>query len=651
MMNIEKIGNCLVFNNKSFIPIGTFRTYKNKLLNSITLSFPDKDYIDLIIGEFTINGDIVTLDSAFNYFTTNSVPQTLNGGSGGTVDLRDYYTINQVDSKLNTYLKTTDFNTYKTSAPTKQFVSDEIITQLLPYATQQYVIDSITNIPIVDLTSYVKTTTLTPLLNLKADKSEMPSIIGLASEIFVTNAIQSAKPDLTPYALKTQVTNELNNKADKSQLNGLATQDYVDTAISGIVFPSLTGYVTTNILEVALSNTVKRNELGSYATEGFVRAEILAAQLNSDIDEPIDLSVFVNNDQMSSAMALKADVSSMIGLATEDYVDAKILENKPDLAPFVRTSTINPILDLKANKSEIPSIDGLATEDFVREVISNVDHSIYAQKEQVNLDLTYKADKTQLIGLATETYVVNAIDSIDLSPYATTVNVNSLLNNKLDKTEINKYALSTEIQLKIDGLESEIYNTLTQYVYTSDFNSALSLKADINEVTNSLNLKADKTTVASSLATKADKIFVDEQLNLKANISDMNALKDAERIISDNKYFHYTENPTAAVYNSDGLLSLQPKIWVGTVSTSTAGVWSADFSSAGFTEPPIVVVTGVCRNDGTAAGDASYASVLASATTTVGCRGRLSSASTAGLLAAMVSVAAEGNILLMAIGK
>lgn len=44
------------------------------------------------------------------------------------------------------------------------------------------------------------------------------------------------------------------------------------------------------------------------------------------------------------------------------------------------------------------------------------------------------------------------------------------------------------------------------------------------------------------------------------------------------------------VYNSAGLVA-SPKIWQGTVTTGANGVWTVNYSSAGFTSPPIVQAT------------------------------------------------------------
>ena len=49
------------------------------------------------------------------------------------------------------------------------------------------------------------------------------------------------------------------------------------------------------------------------------------------------------------------------------------------------------------------------------------------------------------------------------------------------------------------------------------------------------------------------------------------------------------EHPAAYVWKGDAQM-LSPIIWVGT-ATTTGGIWSVDYSAAGFASPPIVTPT------------------------------------------------------------
>ena len=105
---------------------------------------------------------------------------------------------------------------------------------------------------------------------------------------------------------------------------------------------------------------------------------------------------------------------------------------------------------------------------------------------------------------------------------------------------------------------------------------------------------------------------------------------------------------TPKLYNSTGFLSNAPKIWVGVVS-ATSGVWTVDFSSAGFTAPPLVTATAEAAT-GDAAINANYACVENAATTMTTAKGRASNSVSAGLLVGTVNTSATCKVNIIAIG-
>lgn len=108
-------------------------------------------------------------------------------------------------------------------------------------------------------------------------------------------------------------------------------------------------------------------------------------------------------------------------------------------------------------------------------------------------------------------------------------------------------------------------------------------------------------------------------------------------------------NYRAQVFRTGGAQE-NPKIWIGTVTTS-GGNWTVNYSSAGFTEYPVVVAT--ARASGQANGDANYASVRDSTITNTSCSGRASNAVTVGILLATVNQPSPDGTLIqvVAIGK
>lgn len=119
------------------------------------------------------------------------------GGTGGTVDLSNYYTKAQTDEKI------------------QEVVNAIPEVDLTGYATEEYVNNAIANIdiPEVDFTGY-------------------------ATEDFVRDsisAIEFPEPDLSPYALKTEIPS----------IEGLASETYVDNRVAEDTESTLS-YVNTN---------------------------------------------------------------------------------------------------------------------------------------------------------------------------------------------------------------------------------------------------------------------------------------------------------------------------------------------------------------------------------------------------------------------
>ena len=173
-------------------------------------------------------------------------------------------------------------------------------------------------------------------------------------------------------------------------------------------------------------------EAGIAATE----AELVNKAAKSDIPD-------VSNLQPKGDYALKSELPSTSGFATEEFVVNKIAEAElndkdVDLSGYYTKSEVDskianiehPTTDLSGYVTDeelleavgninIPSIEGLASEEYVDEVIAAIEHPV--------VDLTDYAKKSEVPsveGLASEQYVDNAVDnivhpSVDLSGFAT----------------------------------------------------------------------------------------------------------------------------------------------------------------------------------------------------------------------------------------
>lgn len=105
---------------------------------------------------------------------------------------------------------------------------------------------------------------------------------------------------------------------------------------------------------------------------------------------------------------------------------------------------------------------------------------------------------------------------------------------------------------------------------------------------------------------------------------------------------------TPKLYDSTGFLSNAPKIWVGVVS-ATSGFWTVDFSSAGFTSPPLVTATAEAAT-GEKAEKGNFACVENAATTKTTARGRALNSVSTGLLVGTVNTNATCKVNIIAIG-
>ena len=95
------------------------------------------------------------------------------------------------------------------------------------------------------------------------------------------------------------------------------------------------------------------------------------------------------------------------------------------------------------------------------------------------------------------------------------------------------------------------------------------------------------------------------------------------------------------------------KVWSAeVVSSDGKGFFTVDYSEAGFTEPPTVMVTAYSENPDTddTEDNANYACIMSGSVTNTGCRGRAKNANSAGALVAMVGVNAVCTIKVLAIG-
>lgn len=205
--------------------------------------YATEEYVRQKIAEAQMSGD-VEVDLS-DYYTKTEIDAKFDNIDIPEVDLTGLATESYVDEAINSIvIPSTD------GLATEEFVEEAIASIEMPsvdgLATESYVDDAIANIehPTVDLEPYAK-------------KTDLPSLEGLATESYVDNKVANlinAAPETldtlgevaAALAENQDVVDALNasisNKANKDEIpsiEGLASETYVDEAIAAIKIPEV----------------------------------------------------------------------------------------------------------------------------------------------------------------------------------------------------------------------------------------------------------------------------------------------------------------------------------------------------------------------------------------------------------------------------
>lgn len=168
-------------------------------------------------------------------------------------------------------------------------------------------------------------------------------------------------------------------------------------------------------LEQAMSDLHMNGTTGGSNSENVNNEELnlIQQQLNKlavDMENKANKEELFNKD--FNELINKPEIPSLEGLATEEFVNGKIDENKNMVDTYVKN--IAAQLGEKANKEElfskdfndlmnkpeIPSIEGLATEEFVKAEIEAIEHPMFDDSE-----LQERIDILETINLESKPYI------------------------------------------------------------------------------------------------------------------------------------------------------------------------------------------------------------------------------------------------------
>ena len=453
-----------------------------------------EEYVAQKIAEAELNDKEVDLSA---YATKTELQNAIDNIQHPSTDLSDYATKAEVEVAIdNIVIPEVDLSNYATKdeipstegLASEQYVIDKINEMKQPsvnlegYATEEFVRDVI--VDLVDTAPESLDTlgelaqglrdnadvvdALNKAIANKADKNEIPSLEGLATEDFVNqkiNEIEYPNVDLTGYATEEYVQrkvaeaqlggdkevdlsayytkSEIDKKFDEVEhpvpdLSGYATEEFVENAVNSIAIPSTEGLATEEFVEEAIAS-IQVPDVTGLASETYVDEAIAA------IEHPtVDLEPYAKKEDLPSieGLASEAYVNEKFnsikipdvdfsGLATEEYVQTAIADlvgSAPDalntldeLAAALKDNsdvvdTLTTAIGNKADKSEIPSVVGLASEEYVNNAIAaipEVDLSNYATRDEL----------PSTSGLASETYVNEAIAAIKIPEAKPDINV------------------------------------------------------------------------------------------------------------------------------------------------------------------------------------------------------------------------------------
>ena len=274
------------------------------------------------------------------------------------------------------------------------------------------------------------------------NKSWMQELIEDIAEN-IAEQIANAEINLTGYATERYVA---------EQLSDYAKNDYVDNQI---------GTVSKSIDNI-------NNELSSkYATQDYVNTAIDNADISGKIDGKADVehthtvSDITDYEESLKDYALKSDVPSIDGLASETYVSTSIDDKIGDLGEsvsvvsYINTAVGNVDISDKLGTFE----DGITVKDYIDDAVENV-----------SVDLT---------GYATESYIENKIGDLGVIIDSETGEERQIetVAEALDNVSVDLTGYATEkfVTDKIDVLSAGISDN------ADDIQSANSAITSINQ--------------------------------------------------------------------------------------------------------------------------------------------------------------------------
>ena len=506
-----------------------------------------------VIGGSFSNGKLTLNNSNNTSVEIDASSLAFKGDATSIPNLDAYATKQWVEDKkyltqhqsLDDYAKTSEVSgelAKKSNVGHTHQISDitDLLTQFDGYATEEWVESKGYLTEHQDLSTYAK-------------KTDIPSLEGYATEQWVNSKnYLTSHQSLEDYAKKTELANyytkvESDDKyalsADIPSLNGYATEQWVTNQGYLTTHQSLTDYAKKTELanyytkvesddKYALKTSIPT--LDGYATEEWVNSKgfLTTHQSLSDYAKKTELANYYTKAESDGKYALSADIPSLNGYATEqwvtnqgyltthqsleDYATKEQLSTKADkehthLLKDI-TDYVAPNLSIYAKKTDIPSLNGYATEEWVNSkgfLTTHQSLADYAKKTDIpnmegyatNEQLSTKQDKGDY-ALKSDIKPIPSVLSAfqndvgyltthqDLTPYAKKTDIPSLegyateqwVNNKNYLTQhqsLEDYYTKSEVDNKFKNFSGVTSTDLTKYYTKVESDGKYATKEEI----------------------------------------------------------------------------------------------------------------------------------------------------------------------------
>ena len=401
-------------------------------------------------------------------------------GGGANVDLTDYatkvwvtqqlasyYTKAEIDLSLSNKADISHTHTEYASIDHVHNYNDLTNKPTIPSKTSDLANDSgfLISIP----SEYVTEEEMSTALSTKANKSDIPSLNGYATETFVTNKIaeaqlNSGEVDLSGYATK----DDLTSKVDKAEGKSLSTNDLTNELKSNYDEAYLhsqsahvqpTNYYTKTEIDSSLSTKANKSDIPSlngYATETFVTNKIAEAQLsgagldirdveaneiftvsNAEEDIPVygnivlsATSLSINEDSTGTftvSLSTAPTNNQVVNISVDNNnctVNKSSLTFTPDNYATAQTVTINTIHN-STNYSDLTSIVTLTSDNVTTQKVNVTITNIDVEKELSSINAVYTQGNTAI-------YPSTSLDSLKASLVVTATYSDNTSSNVTD---------------------------------------------------------------------------------------------------------------------------------------------------------------------------------------------------------------------------